>query len=217
MLYYFKPTGPLPVLPRNYYLKIDESNDIKFLSTLNKLPITEVRRRLANDNNAYVAFYKNRPAAFGWSASGKAFIGEINHEIVLPIAHKYLWNFRTIENFRGLGIYPQLLQHMIRSESHTTECFWILHSPENLASQKGILKVGFQFVSEVSVKNLDQVIVKNHPFYFSDDLKMMGFTLSEEEQATCWMCSSPYMSYKKTECCCSPLKKSCNEKQFRSS
>jgi hypothetical protein len=216
MLYYLNPTESIPILSASYHLKFQESDDIKLLSSLNNLSSDQVRRRLANDNNAYVAFYKNQPAAFGWSASGKAFIGELDHELVLPIGHKYLWNFRTIENFRGLGIYPQLLQHIVRSETHTTECFWILHSPENIASQKGIRKAGFQFISEVSVKNLDQVIVSNHQFQYSDDLKNMGFNSSDEDQATCWTCSSPYLDHKRTECCCSSSARQCNEKQFRS-
>ncbi|HEY0771567.1 MAG TPA: hypothetical protein VGD31_14680, partial [Sphingobacteriaceae bacterium] len=174
------------------------------------------RRRLANDNNAYVAFYKNQPAAFGWSSSGKAVIGELSHELILPLGHKYLWNFRTIDNFRGLGIYPQLLQHIVRSEGHTTERFWILHAPENTSSQKGILKAGFKFISEVSVKNLDQVIVSNHTFHYSAELHAMGFSPSGEPHATCWTCSSPYLSHKKTGCCCTTSGKLCNEKQFLS-
>jgi hypothetical protein len=167
---------------------------------------------MANDNNAYVAFYKNEPAAFGWSGAGKAFVGELNHEMIMPIQHKYLWNFRTLEKFRGLGIYPQLLQHILRSESHGTKCFWILHSPENIASQKGILKAGFQLISQVSIKNLDRVIVNN--FDASDELRVLGFDPSREEQATCWMCSSPFLNHKKTECCCLSRGKNCNEKQF---
>jgi hypothetical protein len=215
MLYYLNSTQSLKALPSSYHVTIKESTDVEFLSVIMKISSEEVTRRLANDNNAYVAFYKNQPAAFGWSASGKAFIGELNHELILPLAQKYLWNFRIFENFRGLGIYPQLLQHIVRSESHTTECFWILHSPENKASQKGIAKAGFQFVSEVSVKNLDSIVVRDHQFQYSDDLNTMGFTSSEENPATCWTCSSPYLNHKRTECCCASSTRHCNEKQFR--
>jgi hypothetical protein len=216
MIYSLKPTESLPALKANYHLVMCESDDINLLATLNKISKDEVMRRLANDNHAYIAFYKSQPAAFGWSASGKAFIGELNHELVLPLGYKYLWNFRTIENFRGLGIYPQLLQHIVRSQRHTTLCFWILHSPENTASRKGILKAGFQFIGEVSVKNLDQVIAGNYTAEYVDDLKALGFMPSVDAPATCWTCSSPYLNHKRTECCCASAQRPCNEKQFRS-
>jgi hypothetical protein len=212
MLYNFKPDYTVPELPRNYQLTFKSVEDIDLIAELNNLPHEEVRRRLANDNNVYVAYYKNQPAAFGWSGSGKAFIGELNHEMILPFQHKYLWNFRTIEKFRGLGIYPQLLQHILRSESHNTECFWILHSPENLASQKGIIKAGFRLIGQVSIKNLDRVIIDARNEF--DHLQNLGFDSSQEEQATCWMCSSPFLNHKKTECCCAAGKKTCNDKQF---
>jgi hypothetical protein len=212
MLYNFKPNYPIPVLPGNHHLKFERVDDIGFVAEINGLSHDEVRRRMANDNEVYVAFLANKPAAFGWSGSGKAFIGELNHEIVLPIQHKYLWNFRTLEKFRGLGVYPQLLQHILRSESHGTKCFWILHSPENVASKKGILKAGFQWIAQVSIKNLDRVIVNS--FTESDDLRVLGFEPSAEEQATCWMCSSPFLYHKRAECCCRSRELNCNEKQF---
>lgn len=214
MLYYVNSTQSLPTLSPVYHLELVESHDIPWLSSLTNLPEPEVRRRLANDNRAYVALYKKKPAAFGWSAAGKAFIGELNHELILPLGHKYLWNFRTFENFRGLGIYPHLLQHIVISEQHTTECFWILHSPENLSSRKGIEKAGFRFISEVSVKNLDRIIVGNGPFEYAAEIRSMGFAQSNDDPATCWTCSSPYLNHKKDRCCCSVRGKSCNEKYF---
>jgi GNAT superfamily N-acetyltransferase len=68
---------------------------------------------LANDHLAFVGYINNQPAAFGWMARGKARIGELNHELILPIGNRYLWNFRTMEAYRGLGVYPALLQYII--------------------------------------------------------------------------------------------------------
>lgn len=215
MLYNLKPTTTLlPALPVNFHLTFRAVDDIEFLAALNNLPKDEIRRRLANDNTAYVAFYKRNPAAFGWSAAGKAFIGELNHEMVLPIGHKYLWNFRTVEEFRGKGIYPQLLQYIIRKESDSTECFWILHSPENTSSEKGIIKAGFKWISKVSIKDLNRVIVSPAAQEESTILNNLGFDSSFEEQASCWMCSSPFLSHKKTQCCCSSRNAICNQRQF---
>ena len=214
MLYNFKSIHSLPVLPVNFHLRFREVDDVEFLAGLNNLPKDEIRRRLANDNTAYVALYKHKPAAFGWSAGGKALIGELNHEMILPIGHKYLWNFRTVEEFRGMGIYPQLLQYIIRKESRGTACFWILHSPENLSSEKGIIKAGFQRISKVSIKDLDRVIVSAFAEEEHTVLQELGFHSSLDEQATCWMCSGPFLSHKKNECCCSLRNSQCNARAF---
>jgi hypothetical protein len=212
MLYNFKPEFRLASLPAGENMTFKCVDDIDFIAHLNNVSKDEARRRLANDNKFYAAFYRKEASAFGWSGSGKAFIGELDHEMVLPFQHKYLWNFRTLEKFRGQGIYPQLLQHILRSEMHNTECFWILHSPENVASQKGILKAGFQLVGQVSIKNLDRVIVTSNQEL--KDVQLLGFEISLEEQATCWMCSSPFLNHKRTECCCVTQMKKCNEKHF---
>jgi RimJ/RimL family protein N-acetyltransferase len=108
----------------------------------------DVVKRLGNDHVAFIAFVNGVPAAFGWMARGKAFIGELNHDLILPYRHRYLWKFRTMEPFRGLGIYPVLLQRIIQLEESKADRFWIIHAPENEASLKGIQKAGFQHVGE---------------------------------------------------------------------
>ena len=89
---------------------MEESTDILMLSIIGNSTIEDVTKRLANDNKAFVAFINNLPAAFGWMARDNANIGELNHEFILPAGNRYLWNFRTLEAYRGLGIYPALLQ-----------------------------------------------------------------------------------------------------------
>jgi hypothetical protein len=216
MLYFLKTGTPLSPLPTVPHLQISEADDPLLMSIMGKVGREEAARRLANDNKAYVAFYRNTPAAFGWMAMGKAKIGELGHEFILPMGHRYLWNFRTFEEFRGLGIYPRMLQFIIDSEFHNADCFWILHAPENTSSEKGIVKAGFRFAGSVSVREASQLIAG------ADDLGQenakfiseLGFQQSHDEPATCWHCTSPYLAHKKTECCCQPKGKECNEALF---
>ncbi len=210
MLYAFNADDELRSLPVFKSIRMEECNEIALLSQVSNTKIEEIRKRLANDNKAFVAWYNETPAAFGWMAMGKAFIGELNHELILPLGHRYLWNFRTLESFRGMGIYPRLLQYILTAEKNSASKFWILHAPENHASKKGIEKAGFRFAGQVSVANLDMVFTDSQ----ENDAHDLGFISSDQEQASCWMCASPYLSHKKTSCCCSSQERICNERLF---
>ena len=109
-LYTICNVDKLPVVKIPAGLKIEVSTDATLLSILGNTTIEEVSKRLSDNNLAFVAYINDQPAAFGWMARSKARIGELNHEFVLPIKNRYLWNFRTLAEYRGLGIYPALLQ-----------------------------------------------------------------------------------------------------------
>lgn len=212
MLYFIDIKHSINELPARNGLVLQESTDILLLSLMARQSHEEIRRRIANDNKAFIAFYKGIPAAFGWMAMGKAHIGELNHEFILPIGHRYLWNFRTLEEFRGLGIYPRLLQYILKDQFADAECFWILHAPENDASRSGILKAGFTFAGNVSV--LDEQAVINTQTASLSRIENMQFAESPVEPATCWMCSSPFILKKTATCCCEIKGNECNGNHF---
>ncbi|RYF86475.1 MAG: N-acetyltransferase, partial [Chitinophagaceae bacterium] len=112
-LYTLKSTVILPSIKSPQRLRIEECTNTSLLAWMGSTTEEDVVKRLANDHLAFVAYMNNIPAAFGWMARGKATIGELGHELVLPIGNRYLWNFRTMEAFRGLGIYPALLHYII--------------------------------------------------------------------------------------------------------
>jgi GNAT superfamily N-acetyltransferase len=192
------------------YLTFSECADVELLSRLGEFSEEEARRRLANDNLAFVAYWKGEPAAFGWMARGKAKIGELNHEFVLSEWHRYLWNFRTLVPYRGLGIYPRLLQYIVHRESATAERFWIIHAPENGSSLRGILKAGFTYVGDLFVNDAAQTAIRligNQELVpFLDD---MGIVRTDAVAASCWNCSSPFLKKRKQACCCSEVEKVC--------
>ena len=180
----------------------EATDDIDLLSELCNLSADVVRKRLANDNTAYVARLQSRPVSFGWVASGKAYIGELSHELVVPDNERYLWNFRTLEGNRGLGIYPRLLQYIIKEE--LARALWIIHAPENTSSLKGILKGGFSKVGQLLVGEslLPEVTILSDDPSVLDGLVYMDFTINNKAQSSCWNCSSPYLKKRATECCC---------------
>jgi GNAT superfamily N-acetyltransferase len=192
-------------------LQIQECTDTALLAQMGSTTEEEVIKRLANDHVAFVAYMHGEPAAFGWMARGKAQIGELNHELILPIGNRYLWNFRTIETYRGLGIYPALLRYIIQYEAEKASRFWIIHAPENKASLKGIQKAGFQYVGKLyadhdGLATIESTITAS---YFQELLEQMNISLSEEVPASCWNCSSPYLKKRQKECCCAASANEC--------
>jgi GNAT superfamily N-acetyltransferase len=189
---------------------MEECTDLELLAFMGSTTVEDVAHRMANDHVAYMAYYNSVPAAFGWMARGKARIGELAHEIILPVGNRYLWNFRTLEAFRGLGIYPALLHYIIRNEKEKATRFWIIHAPENKASLKGIVKAGFHYVGTLYSKNGMALIGAAQASVETRDLlHEMDIAFSEEQPASCWNCSSPFLKKRKPECCCAASQTEC--------
>jgi hypothetical protein len=211
-LYTVSNIESLPVLDLPKGLTIQESFDTELLASMADISEAEVLNRLENDHSAFVAYIENTPAAFGWMAKGKAKIGELNHEITLPACKRYLWNFRTMEQYRGLGIYPALLQYIIKSERETAKRFWIIHAPENHSSRSGIMKAGFKYVGKLVLSSENMVVIDTNlaSVKHQRSLEQMNISLSEAEQASCWNCNSPYLKKRREDCCCAAMGESCS-------
>lgn len=209
-LYTHRATDMLPTIQSPAGLTIVESTDMDLLARLGSTSIVDVEKRLENDHVAFVSYINDVPAGFGWMARRKATIGELAHELSLPVGNRYLWNFRTLEAFRGLGIYPILLQYIIKWERGNASRFWIIHAPENTSSLKGINKAGFHYVGKLYTN--DRVAtIENTPQSKRAQklLAEMKIFLSGEEPASCWNCSSPHLKKRKLECCCVQAKEVC--------
>lgn len=176
-------------------LQMELSTDTRLLSILGNTSMEEVTKRLANDNLAFVAFVNNQPAAFGWMARDNARIDELDHEFILPTGNRYLWNFRTMEAYRGLGIYPALLQYILQNGDVEAKRFWIIHAPENNASLKGIQKVGFEYVGKLYLDEDEKATIQYNEtaLNFKEELEYMDITSSAQTASSCWNCSSPYL------------------------
>src|SRR4030095_8186023 len=86
------------------------------------------------------------------SAMVAASMGELDLGFNVPRASRYLWDFATLPGWRGLGIYPALLQTILRDEGADAERFWIGHLLRNSASRRGIEKAGFQEVGRLEAR-----------------------------------------------------------------
>ncbi|MEO7455230.1 MAG: GNAT family N-acetyltransferase [Gemmatimonadaceae bacterium] len=152
--------------------------------------IQEMSRRLDAGHHAYVAYVHDVPAAWGWVATRSAEIGELGASFAIASAERYLWNFVTAPAFRGRGIYPRLLAHIIDAESRDAEWFWIAWAPENHASGKGIRRAGFTPVAELSFDaNGLPALHDMQPGGAALAAGMLGLPEAEEKLAQCWRCA----------------------------
>jgi GNAT superfamily N-acetyltransferase len=137
----------LPTLP-NFHVTINA--ETRLLASLTGLSETEIETRKRNNHRPAVAWLNETPVGYGWIATESAEIGELDLSFTLPPESVYLWDFATLSAWRGLGIYPHLLQEIVMQERQEAHSFWIIHAPENQASARGITRAGFSAVGELS-------------------------------------------------------------------
>jgi len=151
---------PVPSIEPLPGLVVRRVEDIEFMAALQGRAPEEMARRFAVGHRAYVAWRDGAPAAWGWVATRSAEIGELASSFEIPATERYLWNFVTLAAHRGLGIYPRLLEAIVRAESREAERFWIAYAPENHASGAGIRKAGFIALAELSFDALGRPALK---------------------------------------------------------
>jgi GNAT superfamily N-acetyltransferase len=144
------PGDALPALVASDAFTAQPSTDLCRLSSLTGLDHAKVETRLAAGNRCYVASVGTASAAYGWVAAGEAAIGELDIAFRLAGSDRYLWDFQTLPEWRGRGLYPRLLQSILGGEGLANARFWIINAPENRASARGIDKAGFHVVGDLA-------------------------------------------------------------------
>ncbi|MFN8443165.1 MAG: hypothetical protein U0175_20490 [Caldilineaceae bacterium] len=158
------------------------------LATLNQLSLTEVAQRRGDGHLPYVGYMGGVAVTYGWVATRQASIGELKLAFSLDVESRYLWDFATLAEWQGKGLYPRLLQGIVQAER--AERFWILHAPENLPSGAGIQKAGFQAVGQLSFQydgTLGLIPFAN-PERAQLGADLLGVALIEDGLSPCWRC-----------------------------
>ena len=139
----------LPVLPSSSPLFAAASHDVETVAELLETTSEVIEKRLQEGQRAYLATVETNPVAVGWSITGQAGFGGGRKTFHVPVRNCYLYDFVTHPSWRGRGIYPCLMQDILRIESIENERFWIIHHIDNTASEQGIRKAGFQRAGEI--------------------------------------------------------------------
>jgi GNAT superfamily N-acetyltransferase len=144
---------PLPQLSSEAGLRIVPTDDVALLAELARLDRDEVSRRIQQSHQPYLALLDRQPVAYGWSATKTGAVDELNLLFTIPPGNRYLWDFATLPQWRGRGVYPRLLQAILQQEQPVAERFWIGHTADNHASRRGILHAGFQLVEAMALSS----------------------------------------------------------------
>ena len=91
----------------------------------------------------YYAYYGDRPVGYGWVKH----CGSDDFFFKIEAGCVYLCRFFVHESVRGHGIYPEIISELIKKED-TVKTFYIAVERGNESSERGLRKVGFQFVKE---------------------------------------------------------------------
>jgi GNAT superfamily N-acetyltransferase len=180
---------PAPALPPLDGLVVRQLADADAMAAVQGRSADEMAARLADGHRAYVAFRDGEPAAFGWVATRSATIGELGATFTIPEGERYLWNFVTRPAHRGLGIYPRLLEAIIRAEGAEASRFWVAYAPENHASAAGIHRAGFATVADLSFDGERRPAVRPRDGERgARAAAVVGLPVAPEPLAPCWRC-----------------------------
>lgn len=174
LLYTWWRGDPLPELPDVPGLSVERLDREAALDADIGLDADEVLGRLDQGHALYVAWLGNEAVAWGWSASQRADIGELGISMTMPPANRYLWDFVTLPQWRGQGIYGHIIQVMLRDQPDV-ERFWIGHDYGNIASGRGILRSGFHLTGELFEDESGYYLVPvDHPERTPVGAKILG-------------------------------------------
>jgi GNAT superfamily N-acetyltransferase len=170
--------------------RVEASRDAHLIADINQLAPNEVHQRMHTGHQPYVAFVEQTPVGYGWMATEEASIGELDLHFALPASERYLWDFATLPEWQGYGIYPRLLQHILMQQSSTVERVWIIHAPENSPSGAGMAKAGLRPIGQLSFRSDGGVGLA--PFESRERAQagaaLLGIPLIESVLAPCWHC-----------------------------
>ena len=143
------PLPDLPPLPSLSTRRVTRWEETRRVTGLTE---NRVLLRYQAGHRLYAAFLEDEPVAYGWAAKQSGGIDELDFSFAVPPGNCYLWDFVTLPAWRGRGVYPHLLQAILREEDAVNR-FWIGYEAHNEASARGIAKAGFRVVGDLVVSD----------------------------------------------------------------
>lgn len=182
----------LPALTQVPGFHVEAPQDELLIASVTGLDPAEVRKRLVQGHQPYMAYIAEAPVGYGWLAQQHAEIGELGLHFTLPGRDRYLWDFVTLPAWQGYGIYPRLLQSILTQQAATVERVWIIYAPENTPSGVGMRRAGLMPVGQLSFRSDGGVglLPSGAPDRAQAGADLLGVPLIEQVLAPCWSCGS---------------------------
>ena len=116
---------------------------------------TPILRRFEGGRRCYIAQVENKIAAYGWVSINEEFVGELNLRLRLLPGEAYIWDCATLPAFRRRLLYSALLTHiLVDLSTEKLHRVWIGADFDNVVSQRGIARAGFQHVADLILASL---------------------------------------------------------------
>jgi hypothetical protein len=109
--------------------------------------VEPVLQRFERGCQCYIARSEKRLINYGWITFDEEHIGSLGLKVRLLNGEAYIWDCATLALYRGQRLYPASLSHMLR-ELRAAGYWraWIGMDADNLPSQAGVVRAGFQQV-----------------------------------------------------------------------
>ena len=157
---------PEPRLPVEF-CEIGQGSMDELASTMSGTPGGDILRRLESGSRCYAARVNGNIASYGWVSFQEEYVGELNLRLRLMPGEAYIWDCFTLPAYRHQGLYSSLLAHILSALEAESVCrVWIGADAENIVSQRGIERAGFQHVADmvlVRVVAIRQVCLQEMP------------------------------------------------------
>jgi len=140
----------LPIEIKLEILSKDQLASLKTVRDINTVKLEQFQNRYNHGDICFAAKTGRKHIAYAWVRL-HGFMNVLSTKKSYPIAESCFWIFdcRTNENYRGMGIYPWLLSRILRFYSSTYKYAYMDTVKSNKASIKGILKSGFLLCKKV--------------------------------------------------------------------
>ena len=135
---------------------ITEHNAKEVIKLRGKEYLSQFHEQLREGDFGYFAYLDGNAVGYGWikGKGAKDYFFDIKNDV------KYLCRFFVHEDFRGQGIYPEIICALIE-KAKENQVFYIAVEKGNQSSERGLKKVGFELVEEIKfVRILKRTINK---------------------------------------------------------
>lgn len=105
--------------------------------------VSQFEYQLSLGDFGYYAYVEGEPIGYGWAKHP----GSDDFFYKIGEGTCYLCRFFVHESARGHNVYPEIISELIKRENNTNH-FYIGVERGNVSSEKGLSKVGFEFVNE---------------------------------------------------------------------
>ena len=118
-------------------------------------------KQLKNANVGFFALYNKKVIGYGWYKDKNSKFHDTFYKMNKADNVCYLCRFFVSEDMRGKNIYPAMISNLIEyhKKENTDAKYYISAYSDNIASIKGLSKVGFKLVSKYKFVRLMKLTV----------------------------------------------------------